>query len=118
MDYKAYLDKFVVDLYKRFDDDEERRETFQMVNANYKSTLNKLDELTRELTKSGIHNTIDIIDNTQFIQLMGISQKTAQAWRNKGIIAYSQIGNKIYYCIADIKELLEKHHIKADRKED
>lgn len=57
------------------------------------------------------------MDNPKFLELMGVSQKTAQMWRDKGIISYSQIGNKIYYRMADIKELLDKHHVKAEGKE-
>jgi hypothetical protein len=49
-------------------------------------------------------------DNQEFIQIMNISKRTAQAWRDTGIIAYSQIGCKMYYRLTDILALLEKHH--------
>jgi hypothetical protein len=49
-------------------------------------------------------------DNQEFIQVMNISKRTAQAWRDTGIIAYSQIGCKMYYRLTDILALLEKHH--------
>ncbi|MFZ4548304.1 MAG: helix-turn-helix domain-containing protein [Bacteroidales bacterium] len=49
-------------------------------------------------------------DNQEFIQVMNISKRTAQAWRDAGIIAYSQIGCKMYYRLTDILALLEKHH--------
>ena len=53
------------------------------------------------------------IDNARFMQLMGISVKTAQLWRDCGLVSFSQIGNKIYYRVSDIKELLEKNHRKS-----
>lgn len=53
------------------------------------------------------------IDNVRFMDLMGISVKTAQSWRDAKLVSYSQIGNKIYYRISDIKELLEKNHRKS-----
>jgi hypothetical protein len=53
------------------------------------------------------------IDNVRFMNLMGISIKTAQSWRDAKLVSYSQIGNKIYYRISDIKELLEKNHRKS-----
>ena len=34
----------------------------------------------------------------------------AQTWRDKGEIAFSQIGGKIYYKYKDIEELLKKHY--------
>lgn len=49
-------------------------------------------------------------DNTEFIQVMNICKRTAQAWRDQGIIAYSQVGIKVYYRLSDILSLLEKHH--------
>ena len=36
-------------------------------------------------------------DNQEFMLLMNISKRTAQEWRNKKIIEFSQVGNKIYY---------------------
>lgn len=49
-------------------------------------------------------------DNQEFIMVMNISKRTAQAWRDEGIIAFSQVGNKVYYRLSDIHLLLEKHH--------
>ncbi len=54
------------------------------------------------------------IDNARFMQLMGISVKTAQSWRDSGLVSFSQIGNKIYFRVSDIKELLEKNHRKSN----
>ena len=51
-------------------------------------------------------------DNQEFILLMNISKRTAQEWRNKKIIEFSQVGNKIYYRLSDIKKLLDENYIK------
>jgi len=50
------------------------------------------------------------LDNQEFLQVMNISKRTAQTWRDSGLIAYAQIGSKIYYKMADILDLLDKHH--------
>lgn len=56
-------------------------------------------------------------DNQQFMKLMNISKRTAQEWRNKEIIQFSQVGNKIYYSLADIKTLLkENYNPKTEKK--
>ena len=47
--------------------------------------------------------------NQEFIQVMNISKRTAQAWRDSGIIANSHVGCKMYYRLPDILPLLEKH---------
>jgi hypothetical protein len=50
-------------------------------------------------------------DNQEFIQVMNISKSTAQVWRDNGMIAYSQVRDKIYYRLSDILKMIEKHHI-------
>ena len=65
---------------------------------------NKINKLQKEKFET------KIIDNADFIQLMNISNSTARNWRNKGLIAYSQIENKIYYQVADIKKLIANNY--------
>ena len=49
-------------------------------------------------------------DNQEFMLLMNISKRTAQEWRNKKIIEFSQVGNKIYYRLKDIQNLLNENY--------
>lgn len=49
-------------------------------------------------------------DNQEFLQLMNISKRTAQQWRSTGYIGFSQLGNKIYYRLKDIQELLNANY--------
>lgn len=51
----------------------------------------------------------DLYDEEAFIELMGISKKTSQRWRDKGDIKFSQVGRKIYYTRKSINEFLEKN---------
>ena len=46
-------------------------------------------------------------DNHEFMLLMNTSKRTAQEWRNKKIIEFSKVGNKIYYRLSEIKKLLD-----------
>lgn len=48
------------------------------------------------------------ITNDEFMKLMDISKRTAQNWRDEGVIAFSQVGHKIYYRLSDIEDLLNK----------
>ena len=54
------------------------------------------------------------VDNQEFLQVMNVSKRTAQAWRDQKIIAFSQVGNKIYYRMGDITKLLEKNRTEAN----
>jgi hypothetical protein len=49
-------------------------------------------------------------DNQDFMKLMNISKRTAQSWRDTGMIAFSQVGGKMYYRLSDILKMLERYH--------
>ena len=71
----------------------------------------RLEELTSIVTKKqeNIFNKV-FIDNDEFQRLFKISPNTAENWRKKGIIGFSQMNNKIVYRIADINLMLDKHY--------
>jgi uncharacterized membrane protein len=47
---------------------------------------------------------------------MNISKRTAQTWRDEGIISYSQVGSKIYYRMSDVQKLLDSNYNQASKK--
>ena len=49
-------------------------------------------------------------DNQEMMQVMNVSKRTLQEWRNTGYIGYSQLGNKIYYSLTDIQKLLKDNY--------
>ena len=53
-----------------------------------------------------------LFNNVYFIQMMGISKRTAQDWRDKVILGFSQVNGKIYYRWEDIQEFLKRHYNK------
>lgn len=68
----------------------------------------KLDRIIQTFEKKGIISpSVVIIDNAEFIRLFQITGKTAQNWRDEGIIEYSQVKGKIYYTLQDIEKLLK-----------
>ena len=71
----------------------------------------RLEELTHAVTKKQerIFDKV-IIDNDEFQKLFKISPGTAANWREKGLIAYSQINNKIVYKIQDINTMLDNNY--------
>ena len=52
-----------------------------------------------------------ILDNAEFCQMMNISKKTAQKWRDENKIDYRAIERKIYYSLADVLAMLDDHKI-------
>ncbi|NCB83386.1 MAG: DNA-binding protein [Bacteroidia bacterium] len=82
----------------------------------YDRIQRKLDKIAGDFIYSRQLPEDMFIDNPKFMELMGISQKTAQTWRDTGVVSFSQIGNKIYYRISDIQQLLNDNYIKARRE--
>uniref|UniRef100_UPI0040494BAC helix-turn-helix domain-containing protein n=1 Tax=Flavobacterium sp. TaxID=239 RepID=UPI0040494BAC len=79
------------------------------------SILKRLDEnMTLVVAKLKLNEKTDpedvFFDNQEFMSLMNISKRTAQEWRNKKIIKASQIGNKIYYKLKDVKKLIDENY--------
>lgn len=53
---------------------------------------------------------LDIADTCQ---LLNVSKRTLQNYRDKGILAYSQVAGKIYFKASDIEAHLKKHYVKT-----
>lgn len=80
------------------------------------SLSNSIEEIKRVILKDSKKPTEIYLDNQEFLLLMKISKRTAQTWRDEGKISFSQVGNKIYYKMTDVEELLEKHYNKAFKR--
>src|SRR5690554_2151881 len=75
----------------------------------------RLDEISLTLKQKQRTEPDQIwYDNQEFLQIMNISKRTAAYWRTENVITYSQVGNKIYYRLSDIMDLLEKSTIPAN----
>lgn len=51
------------------------------------------------------------IENTILAQSLGISPRTLQNYRQRGILGYSVIGRKIYYRSEDVEKLISEKNI-------
>ena len=77
----------------------------------FKEIQEQLKNLTVILKEKQKMNPEDLFcDNQEFMQIMNISKRTAQLWRDTGYIGFSQLGNKIYYRITDIQNLLNENY--------
>jgi hypothetical protein len=84
-----------------------------LTSEQYNNLVNRLDNLNGKLEESSKKPQNVFLDNQEFIQLMHISKRTAQTWRDEGKISFSQIGSKIYYKMKDVDVLLDKNYNKA-----
>ncbi len=82
----------------------------------FQEIMKRMDEMSTALTQKQKNPHDVFLDNQEFIQLMNISKRTAQAWRDDGIISFSQVGSKIYYRMSDIQKLLDSNSRNAFKK--
>lgn len=84
-------------------------EAFQEIKKN-------LNDIKAELSKSKIKNIEETwLSSKQVQKILGVSQKTWQTYRNKNLIQFSQIGQKIYVKTSWLNEFMERNSIKANK---
>ncbi|MBK8349130.1 MAG: helix-turn-helix domain-containing protein [Saprospiraceae bacterium] len=83
---------------------------------NFDEVIKRLDKIQSEVSNKQKSPAETFVDNQEFIQIMNVSKRTAQSWRDEGIISFSQIGSKIYYRMSDVQALLDKHYKPAFKK--
>jgi hypothetical protein len=69
----------------------------------------KLDKIINTLNKYYKSYNLIVLDNADVLQLFNISARTLSTWREKKLITYSQVGNKIFYRVEHIIEFLDNH---------
>ena len=87
-------------------------EVILLSKEEYQNILDALKEINSKLGKLKMDSSETFIDHEEFLKLMKISRRTAQNWRDNGIITFSQVGGKIYYKLSDIDEMLKRHQQK------
>ena len=80
-----------------------------MPGQEFKELVQDLKEAVTALHSRTKKSEKDFVGNEEFMALMGISKRTAQSWRDDGVIAVSQVGSKIYYSMVDIAKLMQEH---------
>lgn len=76
----------------------------------FQQIMDSLNRLRALLEEKRVPYPEQFIDNSELLQLMKISKRTAQTWRDEKIIPYMKIGNKIYYKHADVRAMMENHY--------
>lgn len=78
------------------------KRTFLLMKERLKEFSTQIKEICGEKKKEDVW-----LDNQDVCQLLKISKRTLQTYRDNGTLAYSQIGYKCYYKKVDIEKLIE-----------
>jgi DNA-binding transcriptional ArsR family regulator len=82
----------------------------------FQELVNKLEAINNRLDAKEKEPKEKWLDNQELMLLLKISKRTAQHYRDTGLIPFSQVGNKIYYKLSDVEDLLKNHYNKAFKK--
>ena len=82
----------------------------------FNQIVEKIEAVNKRLDAKDKEPKETWLDNVEVMALLKISKRTAQTYRDSGLISFSQVGNKIYYRLSDIETLLNKHYFKAFKR--
>ena len=54
-----------------------------------------------------------ILTNKELCAQLKVCSRTAQKWRDNGLITYSKIGREIFYKYSDVLHMIESHETKS-----
>ena len=83
-------------------------------NVGVKNVLDSMKEILA-LYKKVTGNYRSMLDGERYFtdkevsEILKVSRRTLQEYRNEGILPYIPLGGKILYRESDLEELLEKH---------
>lgn len=83
-----------------------------------KELLAAIDEVSENLEAgldclSSYHSQERYLNNNQVCEMLHLSQRTLQDYRDKGRVAFYKLEGKILYKLSDIEKMLEDNYYKA-----
>jgi excisionase family DNA binding protein len=80
----------------------------------FQQLIDKLDQVNHKIENTPNQFLSDTwLDVEETMKLLKVSRSTLQNYRDKGMISFSQVGNKIYFRRSDLDDLRESHYVKA-----
>ncbi|MEY3500508.1 MAG: hypothetical protein RL308_2177 [Bacteroidota bacterium] len=85
-----------------------------MESEAFQKLVEKLDAISIRLNNHKETTPLSDVwmDNQDVCELLHISKRTLQHYRDSGKIPFSQVGAKIYYKAKDIDDFLQSHYLK------
>ena len=77
--------------------------------SKMEAEISELKSLLRDKTDDEVNG--HWIESVQVPKILGISRKTWQSYRDKRMIAFSQIGSKIYVRRGDLDKFMKSYYI-------
>lgn len=84
-----------------------------MNSKEHQEILNRLEELSKQVLAKSLSPEQTYYDNVDIMKILKVSKRTLMQWRTDGVISFSQIAGKIYYSLADVNQMMQKHYKKS-----
>ncbi len=80
----------------------------------YQQLIDKIDAIAGSINKKSKENPLSEIwlDIQEVCQLLKVSKRTLQSYRDNRVLPFSKVAGKIYFRASDIEAHLEKHYQK------
>ncbi len=92
-------------------------EVITIERSAYELLVARLDELTRKVkqlvAKSKAEPFDDWLDNQDVCQLINLTPRSLQSYRDRGKIAFSMIDRKVYYKRPDVQKFIDSRTVKG-----
>lgn len=83
--------------------------------SDFDRLVGHIEEIAEHIRKSGSGKSSDDterwISNKEAMEILGVSPRTLQRYRDNGCIPFSKIGKNCRYRLSDIERVLEAHMI-------
>ncbi len=80
---------------------------------NFKELFIEINNIKNELSSIKVAPTHQIYTNKEVKELLGVQDKLLKKYRDNGLLAYRQVGDKYWYTQADIDQFLESNYFAA-----
>ena len=81
--------------------------TFDALMARVKAIEEKTDSLCKKQEDLGLKKWLD---NQEVCDILGISKRTLQEYRNKGLLPFGRFKNKLFYKPEDVEKVLQSYY--------
>lgn len=78
--------------------------TFEAMMVGFETLAKEMEVICQQNGDKGMQKWLD---NQEVCELLKISKRTVQTYREKGLLPFSQIGHKMYYRPQDVEEVFK-----------
>lgn len=82
--------------------------TYEAMMVSVERFTERIETLCQNCDDKGL---LEWLDNQEVCQLLRISKRTLQSYRDNGILPFSQIGHKMFYRSKDVQQILDKYSV-------